>query len=62
VQPFNPQMPKVCRLRWHRTFIGSFQLINGAELVAMLKATANNALGFALQPAIDSVSPEIIRS
>jgi len=29
------------------------------ELVAMLKATANNALGFAFKLAIDTISPEI---
>ena len=28
------------------------------ELVAMLKATANNALGFAFKLAIDTISPE----
>src|SRR3546814_10594644 len=40
-------------------FSGSFSFINASEIVAMPKATANNALGFAFKLAIDSVSPEI---
>ena len=60
VQPFNLQMPKVSAgCGGIDLFTGSFSFINGAEMVAMLKATANNALGFAFQLAIDSVSPEI---
>jgi conjugative transfer pilus assembly protein TraH len=60
VQPFNLQMPKVSAgCGGIDIFTGSFSFINGAEMVAMLKATANNALGFAFQLAIDSVSPEI---
>ncbi|WP_296222037.1 conjugal transfer protein TraH, partial [uncultured Sphingomonas sp.] len=35
-------------------FAGSFSFINADEMVAMLKATANNAIGFAFQLAIDS--------
>ena len=38
---------------------GSFSFINSDEIVAMLKATANNALGFAFQLAIKSISPQI---
>jgi len=60
VQPFNLQMPKATAgCGGIDIFTGSFSFINGAEMVAMLKATANNALGFAFQLAIDSVSPEI---
>jgi len=40
-------------------FSGSFSFINSDEIVAMLKATANNALGFAFQLAIKSLSPMI---
>jgi len=40
-------------------FSGSFSFINSDEIVAMLKATANNALGFAFQLAIKSISPQI---
>ena len=40
-------------------FAGSFSFINTDEIVAMLKATANNAIGFAFQLAIDSISAEI---
>lgn len=60
VQPLNLQMPSVrAGCGGIDIFTGSFSFINGAEMVAMLKATANNALGFAFQLAIDSVSPEI---
>jgi conjugative transfer pilus assembly protein TraH len=60
VTPFNLQMPSVrAGCGGIDIFTGSFSFINGAEMVAMLKATANNALGFAFQLAIDSVSPEI---
>ena len=47
------------RLRRHRPVCRLFSFINTAELVAMLKATANNALGFAFKLAIDTISPEI---
>ncbi|MEE4208871.1 MAG: conjugal transfer protein TraH [Parvularcula sp.] len=40
-------------------FSGSFSFINTDEIVAMLKATANNALGFAFQLAVKSISPQI---
>ena len=40
-------------------FAGSFSFINADEMVALLKATANNAIGFAFQLAIDSISAEI---
>jgi conjugative transfer pilus assembly protein TraH len=39
-------------------FAGSFSFINAAEIVAMLKAVANNAVGFAFKLAIDTVCPE----
>lgn len=39
-------------------FAGSFSFINASELVAMLKAVANNAVGFAFSLAIDTVCPE----
>ncbi|WP_298808023.1 conjugal transfer protein TraH [uncultured Sphingomonas sp.] len=40
-------------------FAGSFSFINADEMVAMLKTTANNAIGFAFQLAIDSISAQI---
>lgn len=40
-------------------FSGSFSFINSDEIVAMLKSVANNALGFAFQLAIKSISPQI---
>jgi conjugative transfer pilus assembly protein TraH len=39
-------------------FAGSFSFINASEIVAMLKAIANNAVGFAFKLAIDTVCPE----
>lgn len=39
-------------------FAGSFSFINSSEIVAMLKAVANNAVGFAFKLAIDTVCPE----
>lgn len=39
-------------------FAGSFSFINSSELVAMLKAVANNAVGFAFKLAIDTLCPE----
>lgn len=60
VQPFNLQLPKVSAgCGGIDLFTGSFSFINSAEMVSMLKATANNALGFAFQLAIDAVSPAI---
>ena len=60
VQPFNLQLPHArAGCGGIDLFAGSFSYINTAELVAMLKATANNALGFAFKLAIDTISPEI---
>ncbi|MEO6716414.1 MAG: conjugal transfer protein TraH [Novosphingobium sp.] len=39
-------------------FAGSFSFINAGEVVALLKAIANNAVGFAFSLAIDTVCPE----
>lgn len=39
-------------------FAGSFSFINAGEIVALLKAVANNAVGFAFKLAIDTVCPE----
>ena len=39
-------------------FAGSFSFINAGEIVALLKAIANNAVGFAFSLAIDTVCPE----
>lgn len=39
-------------------FAGSFSFISASELVAMLKAVANNAVGFAFKLAIDTLCPE----
>lgn len=60
VQPFNLQLPSArAGCGGIDLFTGSFSFINASEMVALLKATANNALGFAFKLAIDSVSPEI---
>lgn len=60
VQPFNLQLPHArAGCGGIDLFAGSFSFINSAELVAMLKATANNAVGFAFKLAIDSISPQI---
>lgn len=60
VSPFNLQLPSArAGCGGIDLFSGSFSFINTAEIVAMLKATANNALGFAFKLAIDSISPEI---
>ena len=39
-------------------FAGSFSFINSAQIVALLKSIANNAVGFAFQLAIDTLCPE----
>lgn len=60
IQPFNLQLPSArAGCGGIDLFAGSFSFINTAELVAMLKATANNAVGFAFKLAIDTISPEI---
>lgn len=60
VNPINIQLPSVrAGCGGIDIFSGSFSFINAAEFVAMLKATANNAIGFAFKLAIDSISPEI---
>jgi conjugative transfer pilus assembly protein TraH len=60
VQPFNLQLPHArAGCGGIDLFAGSFSFINSAELIAMMKATANNAIGFAFKLAIDAVSPQI---
>ncbi|UVO53789.1 conjugal transfer protein TraH [Sphingomonas sp. SUN039] len=60
IQPFNLQLPHArAGCGGIDLFAGSFSFINTAELVAMLKATANNAIGFAFQLAIEAISPQI---
>jgi conjugative transfer pilus assembly protein TraH len=60
IKPFDLQLPSVrAGCGGIDIFAGSFSFINTAELVAMLKATANNAIGFAFQLAIDAISPQI---
>lgn len=60
VNPVNLQLPGVkAGCGGIDVFSGSFSFINTDEIVAMLKATANNALGFAFQLAIKSISPQI---
>jgi conjugative transfer pilus assembly protein TraH len=39
-------------------FAGSFSFVNSAEIIALLKSVANNAVGFAFKLAIDTVCPE----
>ena len=60
VSPVNLQLPSIkAGCGGIDVFSGSFSFINSDEIVAMLKATANNALGFAFQLAIKSISPQI---
>ena len=60
VTPANLQLPRVrAGCGGIDIFTGSFSFINAAEFVAMLKAVANNAVGFAFKLAIDSISPQI---
>lgn len=60
VNPVNLQLPSArAGCGGIDLFGGSFSFINSDELVAMLKATASNALGFAFQLAIKSISPQI---
>ncbi len=63
IQPFDLQLPHArAGCGGIDLFAGSFSFINAHELVAMMKAVANNALSFAFQLAIDSVSPQISKT
>lgn len=58
--PANLQLPKVrAGCGGIDIFTGSFSFINASEMVAMMKAIANNAIGFAFKLAIDAISPQI---
>lgn len=58
--PINLQLPNVkAGCGGIDLFGGSFSFINSDELIALLKATASNALGFAFMLAIKSISPQI---
>ncbi|ODU78385.1 MULTISPECIES: conjugal transfer protein TraH [Novosphingobium] len=60
VNPVNLQLPNVkAGCGGIDLFGGSFSFINSDELIALLKATASNALGFAFMLAIKSISPQI---
>jgi len=60
INPVNIQLPSVkAGCGGIDLFAGSFSFINADEFIAMLKATASNALGFAFQLAIKSISPQI---
>jgi len=60
VNPVNLQLPKISAgCGGIDVFTGSFSFINASEFVALMKATANNALGFAFKLAIDSISAQI---
>lgn len=60
VNPVNLQMPKVSAgCGGIDIFTGSFSFINTDQIVALFKATANNAIGFAFKLAISSISPMI---
>ncbi len=60
INPVNIQLPKASGgCGGIDLFGGSFSFINTDEIVATLKATANNAIGFAFQLAIDSISAQI---
>jgi conjugative transfer pilus assembly protein TraH len=58
--PFNIQLPSAkggCG--GIDLFTGSFSFIDGDQIIAMMKAVANNAVGFSFQLAIDAISQEI---
>lgn len=60
VFPANLQLPKVSAgCGGIDIFTGSFSFINADEFVSMLKAVANNAIGFAFKLAIEAISPQI---
>lgn len=60
INPINIQLPKASGgCGGIDLFGGSFSFINTDEIVATLKATANNAIGFAFQLAIDFISAQI---
>jgi len=60
INPVNVQLPSVkAGCGGIDIFGGAFSFINTDEIVAMLKAVASNALGFAFQLAIKSISPQI---
>lgn len=60
VNPVNLQLPSIkAGCGGIDVFGGSFSFINGDEFIAMLKGVASNALGFAFQLAIKSISPQI---
>ena len=60
INPVNLQLPRASGgCGGIDLFGGSFSFINTDEIVATLKATANNAIGFAFQLAIDSISAQI---
>ena len=59
INPVNLQLPSArAGCGGIDIFGGSFSFINSDEIIAMLKATANNAVGFAFSLAIDTVCPE----
>jgi conjugative transfer pilus assembly protein TraH len=60
LSPVNIQLPSVkAGCGGIDMFGGSFSFINTDQIVAMLKGVASNALGFAFQLAIKSISPQI---
>jgi conjugative transfer pilus assembly protein TraH len=60
VYPANLQLPKVTAgCGGIDMFTGSFSFINSDQFVAMAKAVANNAIGFAFHLAIQAISPQI---
>ena len=60
VYPANIQLPKVSAgCGGIDIFTGSFSFINASEFVAMAKAIANNAVGFAFDLALEAISPQI---
>lgn len=60
VYPANLQLPKVAAgCGGIDMFTGSFSFINSDQFVAMAKAVANNAIGFAFHLAIQAISPQI---
>lgn len=60
VYPANVQLPRISAgCGGIDIFTGSFSFINAAEFVAMAKAVANNAVGFAFGLALKAISPQI---
>lgn len=60
IQPVSVQLPSVrAGCNGIDIFAGGFSFVNSEQLVAFMKAVANNAASFAFQVALESISPVI---